>query len=234
MPDDDFSDYETLDVNQRIAPIAFQGMCFDVVDREKYNKGLALIKESLHPAIQPTLYSADNLITWNKNLSFFRDDYFINFVNDQSNLLVEQSIIWRTYILLYFASKCCTLEGDFIELGCHTGGTAQHIVDRIDFKANAKKLFLYDLFEWNEGDQHTRHTGHANENMHGDLVARFSGQDFVRIIKGFVPDSFAEALPEKIAFAHIDMNHPTPEVGPLKHLRQVDRDDGVVILDDYG
>jgi O-methyltransferase len=108
------------------------------------------------------------------------------------------------------------------------------MVDRIDFTTIAKELFLYDLFEWNEGDQHTRHTGHTNENMHEDLVARFADQDFVRIIKGFVPVSFAEALPEKIAFAHIDMNHPTPEVGALKHVLPRLSSGGVVILDDYG
>jgi O-methyltransferase len=126
------------------------------------------------------------------------------------------------------------IEGDFIELGCHTGGTAQHMVDTQDFAAANKDLYLYDLFEWNEGDQHTRFAAHENATMYEDVCARFKAQPFVKVIKGAVPDSFADGLPDKIAFAHIDMNQPTPEVGALKFILPRLADHGVIIFDDYG
>jgi O-methyltransferase len=234
MPDDDFDDYEELDNNQRLAPIAFQGMHFNVIDVEKFNKGLELIKESLEPVVRNTLIACDNLITWNKNYCFFRQKYFFDYVNNQENPNVERSIIWRTYILLYLAKKCLKIDGDFIELGCHSGSTAQHIIDQIDLGKANKDLVLYDLFGWKEGDQHTRHAGHESETMYEDVVARFAPYPFVKIVKGFVPASFAEHLPDKIAFAHIDMNHPTPEVGALKHILPRLSPGAIVIFDDYG
>jgi len=234
MDDEDFSDYDTLKNDQRLESIAYQGVNFNVQDQEKFNKGLILIKESLHPGVQTSMFCADNTICWNKNYSFFRDKYFIDFVNNKENPIVERSIIWRTYILLHFAKKCLNIEADFIELGCHTGGTAQHMVDTQDFAAANKDLYLYDLFEWNEGDQHTRFAAHENATMYEDVCARFKAQPFVKVIKGAVPDSFADGLPDKIAFAHIDMNQPTPEVGALKFILPRLADHGVIIFDDYG
>ena len=234
MSDEDFTDYQKLSHDQVLPPISFQGANFNIVDQAKFKKALELIRESLAPAVQNSIYCADNMITWNKNYSFFRDQYFLDFANDQTNPLVERSILWRTYVLLHFAERCMKLEGDFIELGCHTGATAQHMVDQLNFTIPGKSLYLYDLFEWNEGDQHPRHAGHENANMYEDVCARFESHDFVHVIKGYVPDSFAEEFPEKIAFAHIDMNQPTPEVGALKFVLPRLVDGGVIVFDDYG
>jgi O-methyltransferase len=70
--------------------------------------------------------------------------------------------------------------------------------------------------------------------MFEDVKERFSEFDFVKIIKGSVPESFSDGFPDKIAFAHIDMNHPDPEVGALKAILPKLSKGGAVILDDYG
>ena len=121
-----------------------------------------------------------------------------------------------------------------MELGCHTGNTAANVIKKIDFPQLNKKYYLYDLFEWNDGDEHTRMPGHKNETMYSDVVKRFADYPFVKIIKGSVPQSFDQGFPEKIAFAHIDMNHPAPEAGALEKVLPVLSPGGIIVFDDYG
>lgn len=218
---------------QRLHPMAMFGYNFNVIDQEKFNAAIQLLKESIFDN-GVTMFCSDNLITWNKNLSFLRDPFFLDTLNDPNVHFVEKSTIWRNYVLLYFAELASHVAGDFLELGCHTGFTASEVVKKVDFDKLGKKYYLYDLFAWNEGDQHTQLEGHRNPHMYEDVVARFAAHPFVRIIKGSVPESFAEGFPEQVAFAHIDMNHPPPEVGALEAILPRLSSRGVVIFDDYG
>ena len=76
--------------------------------------------------------------------------------------------------------------------------------------------------------------GHDNPKMYEDVVKRFSSQQYVSVIKGSVPESFEQGFPSKIAFAHIDMNHPIPEEAALKKVLPNLSDGGCIIFDDYG
>ena len=217
-----------------LEPMNMAGAIFNIADLDKFRQGAGLIQESLSPEMRETMFVSDNIITWNRNLSFLRDKFFIDIVHNDKNSDIEKSIIWRTYILLYFAEIASSIEGDFLELGCHTGYTASEVIKKIDFNAVSKKYFLYDLFEWNEGDGHSHLPGHDNPRMFEDVQKRFIGLDFVKIIKGSVPESFSDGFPGKIAFAHIDMNHPDPESGALKAILPRLSKGGAVVLDDYG
>ena len=221
------------DRGQPLDRLGFAAQCFNVTDSEKFLAGLKLIKESLFDK-GATLYCADNIITWNRNYSFLRDSFFLGIVNDEKIPLMWRSIVWRTYILLYFAEIASKADGDYLDLGCHTGYTASQIIKKVNFRESNKKFYLYDLFEWKEGDQHTHLEGHDNPNMYEDVKQLFSEFDFVNIIKGSVPESFSLGFPERIAFAHIDMNHPEPEAGALKIVLPKLAKGGVVVFDDYG
>jgi SAM-dependent methyltransferase len=218
---------------RQLEPINLSAGYFNVNDHDKFKQGLALIKESLFDK-GATLFCSDNVITWNRNLSFLRDEFFLEILNNNENNNAEKCIIWRTYILLYFAEIASSVEGDFLELGCHTGFTASQVIKKIKFKELSKKYYLYDLFEWKKGDEHTRFPGHDNPRMFEDVQRRFSEFDFVKVIKGAVPESFVAGFPDKIAFAHIDMNHPDPEAGALRAVLPRLSKGGAVILDDYG
>ena len=54
------------------------------------------------------------------------------------------------------------------------------------------KLWLYDLFDWKPGDEHSKLPEHKNELMHEDVVARFVAYPNVTVIKGSVPESFSK------------------------------------------
>lgn len=218
---------------KRLNPVGMIGGNFNIVDNEKFQSAIRLLRESLFDGGQ-TMFCADNLITWNKNLSFLRDPFFLDNLKDKNVSDVEKGIVWRNYVLLYFAEIASHVEGDFLELGCYTGHTASRLVRKLDLGALGKKYYLYDLFGWVDGDEHTLLPGHNNSKMFEDVVSRFSDYPYVRVIRGSVPESFAQGFPERIAFAHIDMNHPDPEAGALEAVLPRLSSGGAVVFDDYG
>lgn len=218
----------------QIDPRNLSGANFNIVDQQKFQQGLAMIRDSLFDK-GATMFCADNIITWNRNLSFLREDFFLDILRDDKNSVVEKSIVWRTYVFMYFAEMAANIEGDYMELGCHTGYTASMLVKKLDFKKLGKKYYLYDLFGWKEGDGHTHFPAHDDAQMYEKVVARFADHPYVTVTRGSVPQTFEQAFPAgKVAFAHIDMNHPDPEKGALKRILPILSPGGIIILDDYG
>ena len=78
-------------------------MGYNIADAEKFKFAINLLQESLQKPARETIFVGDNLVTWNRNLSFLRDSFYINLLEDESISTTEKSNIWRTYTLLYFA-----------------------------------------------------------------------------------------------------------------------------------
>ena len=217
----------------KLQPLAMNGGHFNIKDNEKFLEALSLLKESLFDD-GASMFCSDNLITWNKNLSFLRDERFLQILADPKAGLVDQSIIWRTYILLYFANLSLDLDGDFVECGTYEGHTASWIFQDCNLENSGKQFWLYDLFEWTVGDQHTKLPEHSNPELYKKVASRFSQYPNVNIIKGSVPASFSEGFPDEIAFCHIDMNHHVPEAGALQAVLPKLVKGGSIVFDDYG
>ncbi len=217
----------------RLKPLRMTGVNYNIADGAKFDAATDLLAESLFDK-GATLFCSDNVITWNRNLSFLRDSYFMDRLNNPALTVDEKSIVWRTYILRFFAGLASHAQGDFLEFGCHTGNSAMAVVEKINFAKLGKSYYLYDLFDWREGDAHAKLDGHDNPKMFEEVVARFAPYPFVKVIKGAVPDSMESAFPEKIAFAHIDMNSPVPEAAALKRVLPRLSSGGVIVFDDYG
>ena len=218
---------------ERLEKVAMAGAVYNITDIEKFRRGLELIKESLFDKGQ-SLFVMDNIITWNRNYSFARIPFFKNILDSDENSNAEKSIIWRTYVLTYFANFALSREGDFVELGCLTGYSALQIIKKTELHNQNKDFYLFDLFEWNEGDKHQKLTGHDDPDMYKKIKKRFEKYPFVKIVKGLVPDSFKGTLPDKICFCHIDMNNAEPEMASLSVVLPRLQSGGVVLLDDYG
>ena len=227
------SDESNYSPDKRLEPARFGGAVFNIIDGEKFSRAMALLRESLFDG-GATLFSSDNLITWNRNLSFLRDERFVNILKDPETDDTERSIIWRTYIVFYFARLSLSLDGDFVEAGTYKGYTAWQILKECELNKHDKNFWLYDLFEWNEGDEHPKMYEHRNAEMYEDVVSRFSEHPNVKIIKGSVPKSFSEGFPDSIAFCHIDLNHPAAEAGALRAVLPKLAKGGSIIFDDYG
>jgi O-methyltransferase len=214
-------------------PINFQGGHFGIAESDKFNSAFSLLKESL-PCKGQTVYSADNLITWGRNYSFLRQSNFVEIVNSDNHSHTEKSIIWRTCILLFFAEFSSHAPGDFLEVGCHTGYTAEIISERINLAEKGKKYFLYDLFSKISLPENRVMKGHNNPNMYAEVLARFLDKDYVKIIKGSVPESFRQGFPDQIAFCHIDLNNAVAEAASLREILPRLASGGSIVFDDYG
>jgi len=214
-----------------LQPISMQGNVFNIKDKDKYKKALKLLNESINGC---PIFIADNLITWNRNLSFLRDDYFLDYLNNKNNNDVVKSTIWRLYILLYFAEIAAKIDGDFMELGVLQGNTVAEVIKKVDFEKLQKKYYLYDLFEWKEGDKHPPLNALKDPLLYEKVCDRFTNSSFIQIIKGSIPQSFNEVFPKKICFAHIDMNQAEPEGSALERILPKLSKNGIIIFDDYG
>ena len=128
--DKDFNERDKLPPGKFIAPV----IGFNIDDLGKFNLAIKLLKESLNPAVRETIFVGDNLVTWNRNLSFIRDPFYSNLFYDENLCKTEKSIIWRTYILLYFAEQALTIDGHYLELGCYRGTTAESLLKRCNLK----------------------------------------------------------------------------------------------------
>ncbi|MBS4089755.1 MULTISPECIES: class I SAM-dependent methyltransferase [Pseudomonas] len=210
-----------------------------IVNGDNFNiTNLPLFKHSLEGlrqsvATPDSFYSSDNVICWNRNFSFMTDEGFMEIMRRNATSNIEMTIIWRTYILCHFATLARSLPGDFVEVGAYKGNTANVIADRIDMASSGKQYYLYDAFEHQETDEHHAMPEHGPQ-LYNQVKERFANYPFVQVIQGYVPESFEKGFPEKIAFAHVDLNQAPAEVEALKRIVPNMVPGAVLVLDDYG
>ena len=176
-------------------------------------------------------FAGDNLIAFGRNLGFIDDRRFMAAWNAHATGMIERGILWRTATVVWAARQALRRAGDFIECGCYKGTTARILVDTIDLVDRA--YYLYDLFDHDASMAHNSMPEHSSQ-LFGQVQARFAAFPNVRVIQGAVPDSFAQGLPEEIAFAHIDMNNAPAEIGALEAIEHRLVPGAVIVLDDFG
>jgi len=70
--------------------------------------------------------------------------------------------------------------------------------------------------------------------LFAQVQSRFADKPNVSVIKGFLPQSFEQGVPDKVAFAHIDMNNADAEIAALEALAPRLAPGAVIVLDDFG
>ncbi len=207
-----------------------------IEDEGLFRKGVNLITESIDRStkISHTVFSSDYMVVWNRNLGFLRDPFFRGLFDDPKTSAKHRAIVWRTYLLEYFAQAATDLPGDFLEVGCYTGYSASVLTQRIDFQALDKRYLLFDMFEWRDGDSHLPLKNLSDPDLYESVRQQFADTPAVSIIKGRVPDSFTGTLPDRIAFAHIDLNNAEAEAAAVEQIYPRLSPGAYVIFDDYG
>jgi hypothetical protein len=205
---------------------------FGVKDTAKFSLGISALLQSLNGPNGH--FAGDNLVSIGRNLSFLTDEAFMRAFRAHAQTNVEKAIIWRIFTVAWAAHNAMRLEGDLVECACYKGVTARIVCDYVDFAARAdRKYFLYDLFEHDASMPHHTMPEHG-EGLFAQVKARFADLPNVVVTQGRVPDSFAQAAPDKIAFMHLDLNNADAEIGVLEQLWDRMVPGAVLILDDYG
>lgn len=196
-------------------------------DPERFN---ALLREAAS-LVAPGYHLGDNVFTWCRNNSFADDPAFR--AAFESNVMNEAdgAIVWRRYFLATMAHHAVQLPGDFVECGVYWGSGVKTVLDYLGGKTFPKPFWAYDTFDSNPV------AGHAfpgqEEGFFERVQARFAGYEQVRLVKGFIPDAFADQSPAQISYLHIDLNNAPAEIATLDALFDRVVPGGVIIFDDY-
>ncbi len=179
------------------------------------------------------IFAADNLITFDRHLSFGLDPQFREAFIAESMTTIEHSLVWRLHVLCWAGRHAMNLPGDFVECGVYEGFSSAVLARYLDFGKSDKRLWLYDLFD------HTAETSGTQMPAHGvgltaRVTERFSNFPNVRIMPGMIPASFDAGIPDRIAWFHLDLNDAVSETRALERLFERLSPGGVLVLDDYG
>jgi hypothetical protein len=149
----------------------------------------------------------------------------------------ERSLIWRLHTLVWGAMHALNSPGDFVECGVYKGFSSAVIADYLDFATLPRQFYLYDTFAGippkYDSEHHDAEIYHA-KGLYESVVERFTPYPNVRVVRGAIPDSFVDAVPNTITFLHIDMNSSVGEILALEALFDRVSTGGVIIFDDYG
>lgn len=175
---------------------------------------------------------ADDMFVWLRNTAFLSDPEFIAALGPLADDPTLRARIWRVNLLCWAARNCMALDGDFVDIGCYDGKTVETMQRYCNFAGQRDKTWwLYDIFD--DPPTESRKTSHGPE-LFDQVRHTFEPLGNFRVIKGEVPGSFADGLPEKVAFAQVDLNAPEAEVASLEVLFDRIVPSGIVVLDDFG
>lgn len=178
--------------------------------------------------------AVDDMLVWFRNAGFLAQEEFIRAVGPYAADQTLRARIWRIYTLCWAAKSCLGLPGDFMDVGCYDGRTVEIMQRYCDFGQTTqptKTWWLYDIFD--APPDEARKAGHGPE-LFDKVTATFAGFGNFRVIKGAVPESFAQGLPDRVAFAQLDLNVAAPELAALELIYDRLVAGGMIVFDDYG
>jgi O-methyltransferase len=174
----------------------------------------------------------DDLFVWFRALHFLKDQAFVEAMGSLKDDAILRARIWRVYTLCWAAKSCMALDGDFVDVGCYDGKTVAVIDRYCGFSKHvSKRYWLFDIFD--SPPLESRKVGHGPD-LYGQVQAMFPDASRYSVVKGPVPGSFDGNLPEKIAFAQIDLNAAEPELAALERIFDRIVPGGMIIFDDFG
>ncbi|MGR3617300.1 MAG: TylF/MycF/NovP-related O-methyltransferase [Paracoccaceae bacterium] len=206
--------------------------------RERLKAALETLNEVCGP-----LFAADNLIGLQRSAGFREDAKFVEAIKNNARTEQDRSLAWRLHTLCWAAQNVMHLPGDFVECGVWKGYSFGVATEYVGFGDTDKTLYLYDTYEGIPeayNSENRNNSVYENENREDPdyifniVKNRFASFDNVRVVRGIVPDSFAEACPDQISLLHLDMNSAASEIAALEHLFDRVVPGGVILFDDYG
>lgn len=199
--------------------------------------------ETLAGIYPNSLHAQDMLIAIGRSLSFRQDRRFAACFAKVAENDQERSLLWRVHVLCWAGRQALLREGDFVECGVLHGFSSAVVCRFLDFARLRREFFLYDTFAGLPPETSTAqerqlwnvpYRGRAPGEVIARVRERFASFPNVRVVEGVIPDSFAVACPERIAYLHIDLNCVLGEMMALERLWDRVVSGGLVIFDDFG
>jgi hypothetical protein len=199
------------------------------------------------------IFWGDRLLSLGKSMGFLENPAFagayarIKGSHQYDQYASPHTVAWRLHTLVWAAQSGLALDGDFVECGVFKGDFAWMVTQMTNFTQQAKTFYLYDTFSgfaanYSSADDFPDAPGffdfanrvYNDPTIYEEVVQKFRDMPNVRIVRGVLPDTLAEACPERIAFLHIDLNSPAAEIATLERLFDRVVSNGIIVFDDYG
>jgi hypothetical protein len=176
--------------------------------------------------------AVDDMVVWFRNAAFLQQDDFVSAFAPYAEDATLRARIWRIYMLCWAARSCLPLDGDFMDVGCYDGRTVEVMERYCGFRTvPGKRWWLYDMFE--NPPEEARKVSHGPQ-LFDKVRGTFEPFGNFRVIKGAVPDSFSQGLPDRVAFAQLDLNAAGPELAALEIIHERMVSGGIIVFDDFG
>jgi O-methyltransferase len=133
----------------------------------------------------------------------------------------------RCFALYSLAHQASRLPGSFVECGVYRGGTAMLLANI------GKPLHLYDTFAGMRNTDPNRDLHRAGDFADTSLDAVRALVPSAVFHPGWIPETFGD-LPDKISFAHIDLDLYRPILDCCEHFYARMPNGAFMVFDDYG
>lgn len=186
-----------------------------------------VIAQKLAALWYPKLIIGEYGKLWEEDTQFFK--YYRRF-EDGNNSSAD-----RKYFLRSLLSLTDGLPGQTAECGVYKGASSWLICEKM--KDTGKTHYIFDSFEGlsapAEIDGHHWRQGalRAGEEI---VKANLSAYPSVRMLKGWIPERFAEVSDEVFCFVHIDVDLYQPTSDSLSFFYPRLVPGGILLCDDYG
>jgi O-methyltransferase len=211
------------------------------------------VLENIVVPMHHSFFWGDRMLTLDKAAGFLEDDDFRRSYDAIRGSHIydaydpPHTIAWRLHTLVWAARSAIAHPGDLVECGVFKGDMSWVVASVLGDKIADRSFYLYDSFGGfspklssaadfpdNPGFLKMANDIYSDPTIYDTVVKKFANMPHVKIIRGFVPDTFKIALPERIAFLHVDLNSPAAEIAALEHLFDRVVSGGYIVFDDYG
>lgn len=149
------------------------------------------------------LLSLDKAAGFLENPSFLRSYETIRGSHIYDAYDSPHTIAWRLHTLVWAAQTAITKDGDFVECGVFKGDMSWVVMQMPDEALNDRTFYLYDSFlgmspsqadpqEYPDNPNFLKFANkiYSDPNVYDAVLARFGPRPNVKIVRGFLPESF--------------------------------------------
>ncbi|MFP6746636.1 MAG: TylF/MycF/NovP-related O-methyltransferase [Alphaproteobacteria bacterium] len=213
----------------------------DYVDQRLMHERFLELQEFLYKLKVPCFFN-DNLAAIYRIMSFLYDEKFMTAFSAAKGEgdKQDEAKLWRLHTLAWCGHAALNVPGDFVECGVYKGLYSAMLTNYLDWGGIDRRFYLYDTFaglpeDWSsEYERESVNIDYDWDGTYDAVRQRFARFPNVEVVKGVVPDIFAERSPAKIAMLHLDLNAARAEIAALDVLAGRLSNGAIVLMDDYG
>jgi hypothetical protein len=158
--------------------------------------------------------------------------------HDNNSYVPVETTVCGSWLLLECLQDTLNVEGPIAEIGAYRGGNAVLMQQAMSLHKDSRPYFILDSFsgfpQMHEYDPHVIQEGYTEEYNLREIHDRFSMFENVKIIQGFVPETF-RLLPQssKYSLIFFDCDLYEPAAATLDYFWDKLSPGGYILIHDY-